>query len=135
MVRSAAPSAPARLADACHGPRAAPGLCGSHTCRLLPPERAYGRAPAGSQPPIPSLASSPFPSPCTVLRAHQAAGFAYTKDEMLQIYRDGHFRDAEFTDKCASQMGGRARTRSAERPAPRPCGQTPGAHAVAARAR
>ena len=29
----------------------------------------------------------------------QTSGFAYTKDEMLQIYRDGHFKDAEFTDK------------------------------------
>ena len=29
----------------------------------------------------------------------QAAGFMYSKEEMLQIYRDGHFKNAEFADK------------------------------------
>ena len=29
----------------------------------------------------------------------QAGGFAYTKDEMLHIYKEGHFKAAEFTDK------------------------------------
>ena len=35
-----------------------------------------------------------------VLRAAQAqAGFMYSKDEMLQIYRDGNFKSQEFSDK------------------------------------
>ncbi|KOO29771.1 hypothetical protein Ctob_005722 [Chrysochromulina tobinii] len=29
----------------------------------------------------------------------QTDGFVYGKDEMLQIYKDGHFKDAEFTSK------------------------------------
>ena len=37
-------------------------------------------------------------APQTVLRV-QASGFAYTKDEMLQIYKEGRFREMEFTDK------------------------------------
>ena len=29
----------------------------------------------------------------------QTSGFAFTKDEMLHIYKEGHFKAAEFTDK------------------------------------
>ena len=36
---------------------------------------------------------------CAAAVRVQAAGFMYSKEEMLQIYRDGHFTNAEFADK------------------------------------